>query len=172
MDIDKMADQELEKLGVKKKEEPKPLRSSWGASGFDDLESDVLDSSSYSSNRYKNGGWKDPNYWSKKSKSSPRQGDLWSRGTAPAEKLETICRREFNTTVSAGEALIGHVGLDKIVTELRTEFMRSLDKSKVLVLDGRPGNDALYMAIEEIITKHCIYMTDDAEYLSIGVEDK
>ena len=30
MDIDKMADQELEKLGVKKKEEPKPLRSSWG----------------------------------------------------------------------------------------------------------------------------------------------
>ena len=174
MDIEKMADQELEKLGLKKKEEPKPL-SSWGGggSGFDDMEDDLP----WGNDRYKNGGWKDPNYWSKKSKATSRrtssssQGSLF-RGTAPAEKLEGICKHNFNTEKFVGEAVINHIGLDKIVTELRTEFMRSLDKSKVLVIDGKPGMDALYLAIEEVITKHCVYLMDDGEYLSVTVEDK
>ena len=154
MDIDRMADQELEKLGLKKKEEEKPT-SRWG------------------SDRYSGGGWKDPDYWSKKSASSPRRSassDPWGRGTE--SRLEAICQTQFNTHKYPGEAVISHVGLDKIVTELRSNFLTVLDKSKVLVVNGRQGNDALYMAIEELVVRHCTYMTPDVEYLDIVVEDR
>lgn len=138
MDIERMADQELEKLGAKKKEQPKQAQQELSWDGGHDY------------------WWRKPVPKTTYHKTSTQYGS----------KIANLCKTSFDTETWVGEAQIRHSDLDRIVTCIRDEMMRVLDDSKVLVLNGREATNKLYMMIEDMILSDCQHFDGD-EFRSI-----